>query len=198
MEPLGQERVNLFRTLFRGRENVFAKYWAVPNSSKSGYFPVYRLNDKQRILDDSVISFHLLGKELIGIYPLLSDNSTYFLAIDFDRERWLTEAGKVVNIALKLELQCYLERSKSGNGGHVWFFFETNIPAWKARRLGKYLLTQAKVTTRQTFDRMFPSQDEHHGKGFGNLIALPILVYILKSEQCQWNRRQKWLFAPLI
>lgn len=180
MTEIDQQKITLFRSLFRGRENVFAKYWAVPNSSKSGYSPVYRLNDKQNSLNDSVILSHLQGKELIGIYPLLSDNSTYFLAIDFDGVNWLTESTKLVNIAKTHDLPCYLERSKSGNGGHVWFFFETNIPAWKARRLGKFLLIQAKVTTRQTYDRMFPSQDEHHGKGFGNLIALPLQGEYLK------------------
>lgn len=121
------------------------------------------------------------GRELIGLYPLLPDNTCFFLAIDFDGPGWLNQAISVIDIAIKHHLPVYLERSKSGNGGHVWFFFETNIPAGKARSFGKLLLTGSGIRNRRIFDRLFPSQDERRGKGFGSLIALPLQGQYLKQ-----------------
>jgi len=172
--------INLFRTLFKGRIDVYAKFWKNPVNSKSGYAPVFTLNSNP-ILNDFVIKKHLLGKETIGIYPLLKDNATHFLAVDFDKENWLKESLLLIETANKYQLSCYLERSKSGNGSHVWFFFEAEIPAWKARQLGKYLLGQALPASHKAFDRLFPSQDEHSGKGYGNLIALPLQGEYLKQ-----------------
>ena len=168
-----QAKINLFKSLFRGRIDIYAKLWKNPINSKSGYAPVFTLNSGFA-LNDSVIKQHLIGKETIGIYPLLHNNTVYFLAIDFDRENWLKESLSLIEAANKYSLPCYLERSKSGNGSHVWLFFETEIPAWKARQLGKYLLSKALSTSHKAFDRLFPSQDEHSGKGYGNLIALPL------------------------
>ena len=102
------------------------------------------------------------------------------MAVDFDKENWLEESLQLIETANKFHLSCYLERSKSGNGSHVWFFFEAAIPAWKARQLGKYLLSQALQVSQKAFDRLFPSQDEHSGKGYGNLIALPLQGEYLK------------------
>lgn len=175
-------KIALFRSLFRGREDVYARYWQSPAKEKSGYSPVYRLNNQSEPLTDHVISSHLVGEQTVGIYPLLSDNTTYFLAIDFDKLNWLKESTTLLQAALKHDLPCSLERSRSGNGGHVWFFFDTNIPAWKARQLGKFLLSEANIFSRKTFDRMFPSQDEHTGKGFGNLIALPFQGETIKQD----------------
>ncbi len=168
-----QAKINLFKSLFRGRIDIYAKLWKNPINSKSGYAPVFTLNSGFA-LNDSVIKQHLIGKETIGIYPLLHNNTVYFLAIDFDRENWLKESLSLIEAANKYSLPCYLERSKSGNGSHVWLFFETEIPAWEARQLGKYLLSKALSTSHKAFDRLFPSQDEHSGKGYGNLIALPL------------------------
>ncbi|PIX68472.1 hypothetical protein COZ40_03080, partial [Candidatus Roizmanbacteria bacterium CG_4_10_14_3_um_filter_39_13] len=123
---------------------------------------------------DEVISSHLAGEQTIGVYPLFPDNTTSFLAIDFDGSNWLTLIQKVVTIASLNKLFCSIERSKSGNGGHLWFFFSERIPGFLARQLGKLLLRQSDITNRKTFDRMFPSQDEHTGKGYGNLICLPL------------------------
>jgi superfamily II DNA or RNA helicase len=166
--------IALFRSLFRGREDVYARYWQSVTNEKHGYAPVYRLNNQSEPLTDRVILSHLSGEQTIGIYPLLFNNTTYFLTIDFDGPGWLAESTKVHAVSSQLNLSCYPERSRSGNGGHLWFFFETAIPAWKARRLGKLLLHTSHIVTRKTYDRMFPSQDEHTGKGFGNLIALPL------------------------
>ena len=176
-----QAKINLFKSLFRGRIDIYAKLWKNPINSKSGYAPVFTLNSGFA-LNDSVIKQHLIGKETIGIYPLLHNNTVYFLAIDFDRENWLKESLSLIEAANKYSLPCYLERSKSGNGSHVWLFFETEIPAWEARQLGKYLLSKALSTSHKAFDRLFPSQDEHSGKGYGNLIALPLQGEYLKHS----------------
>ena len=174
--------IALFRSLFRGREDIYARYWQSATKEKSGYSPVYRLNKQSEPLTDQVILSHLAGEQTIGIYPLLQDNTTYFLVIDFDGSNWFTESTKLILICSIHQLPCYLERSRSGNGAHVWFFFERNIPGWQARQLGKYILSEAKIYTRKTYDRMFPSQDEHTGKGFGNLIALPLQGISIKQN----------------
>lgn len=179
LSGITQDRINLFKSLFRGRADIYAKLWKNPINSKSGYAPVFTLNSGF-VLSDSVIKQHLVGRETIGIYPLLHNNTVYFLAIDFDKENWLKESLSLIETASEYSLPCYLERSKSGNGSHAWLFFETEIPAWKARQLGKYLLSKALSTSHKAFDRLFPSQDEHSGKGYGNLIALPLQGEYLK------------------
>jgi len=114
---------------------------------------------------------------------LFPDNTTAFLAIDFDGSDWLILIQKVVVIAIDNGLFCNLERSKSGNGGHLWFFFSERLSAYKARQMGKLLLDQAGIKNRKTFDRMFPSQDEHTGKGYGNLICLPLQGKFVVEEK---------------
>jgi len=174
MERATSQQIILYRSLFNTRDDVFARYWENPSSKKSGYAPVYRINQRPQALTDEVISSHLAGEQTIGVYPLFPDNTTSFLAIDFDGSNWLTLIQKVVTIASLNKLFCSIERSKSGNGGHLWFFFSERIPGFLARQLGKLLLRQSDIANRKTFDRMFPSQDEHTGKGYGNLICLPL------------------------
>lgn len=169
-----KHQIDLYRSLFSARDDIFARYWEDLPSKKSGYAPVYRLNQSPQALSDSVIQTHLEGNQTIGVYPLFPDNATAFLAIDFDGSDWLILIQKVVTIAKINELPFAIERSKSGNGGHLWFFFSERLPAYKARQIGKLLLDQAGIKNRKTFDRMFPSQDEHTGKGYGNLICLPL------------------------
>lgn len=168
------DEIILYRSLFNTRDDVFARYWENPSNKKSGYAPVYRINQNPQSLTDEVISFHLKGDQTIGVYPLFSDNTTSFLVIDFDGSNWLALIKKVFTIASGNKLFCSIERSKSGNGGHLWFFFTERISGHFARQLGKLLLQQSSITNRKTFDRMFPSQDEHTGKGYGNLICLPL------------------------
>jgi len=168
------DQISLYRSLFNTRDDVFARYWENPSNKKSGYAPVYRINQSPQALTDEVILSHLAGDQTIGIYPLFPDNSTSFLVIDFDGSHWLTLIQKVVTITSANNIFCAIERSKSGNGGHIWFFFTERLPGFKARQFGKLLLQQSGITNRKTFDRMFPSQDEHTGKGYGNLICLPL------------------------
>src|SRR3989338_11476196 len=167
-------KMSLYRSLFHTRDDVFACYWENVSNKKSGYAPVYRINQSPQALTDTVILSHLNGDKTIGVYQLFPDNTTSFLVIDFDGSNWFTIAQKVLTIATIHNLFCAVERSKSGNGGHLWFFFAEKIPGFMARQFGKLLLHQAGITNRKTFDRMFPSQDEHTSKGFGNLICLPL------------------------
>lgn len=179
------DQVRLFRSLFHGRDDIFARYWYSTRTGKSGYAPARFHDNTSAPLTDDIIFSHLKGEALIGIYPLQKDNTTYFLAVDFDGDQWLAEANLLIGVAAKHGFSSALERSKSGNGAHVWFFFDTAIPAWKARQWGKYLLTEAGITRLSTFDRLFPSQDEHTGKGLGNLIALPLSgVHLPKGNSC--------------
>ncbi len=168
------DQLRLFHSIFRGRDDVFARYWHSARTGKSGYAPAKFHTGEYASLTDEIILSHLQGDALIGIYPLQKDNTTHVLAVDFDGDKWLPEAKLLLAVTEKHGIPHALERSKSGNGGHVWFLFETAIPAWKARQWGKYLLTEAGITKQSTFDRLFPSQDEHAGKGLGNLIALPL------------------------
>lgn len=183
MPNISVEDIKLYRSLFNARDDVFAHYWEDLPGKKSGYAPVYRLNQSPYILTDAVVQTHLEGNQTIGIYPLFPDNTTAFLAIDFDGSDWLSLIQKTVTIAKTNELSFAIERSKSGNGGHLWFFFSERIPACKVRQMGKLLIDQAGIKNRKTFDRMFPSQDEHTGKGYGNLICLPLQGKFVVEEK---------------
>lgn len=183
MGKIQPRQIELYRSLFNTRDDVFARYWISLDGKKSGYAPVYQINLKAKSLTDQVIQSHLEGNQIIGVYPLFPDNTTNFLAIDFDGNNWFELIKKVYGESIKNDLFCSIERSKSGNGGHAWFFFSEQISSFKARQFGKKLLSQVGVTNRQTFDRMFPSQDEHTNKGFGNLICLPLQGKLVLEEK---------------
>lgn len=192
-----QDRLKIYMSYFRGRNDIYAaKYF----SNKKGtfqYSPVClnkfnkkicllanggncqkctHFNAKQ--LTTEIILYHIQkSNNGIGIYPLLADNTCYFLAIDFDDDLWFDDLLSVYRIAKKYSISCVMEQSQSGMGGHLWIFFETPIKAHKARSLGDFLLKEAMRNNKNlsfySFDRMFPSQDFHTGKGYGNCIALP-------------------------
>ncbi len=191
-----RKRIALFRSLFRGREDIYARRWESPDG-RSGYMPAARKDwkainrskpeDRKKVdqktrqyfpLTDAVIENHLLGNETIGVYPLLPDETCWFLAIDFDKKTWQEDSRAFLDTCQELNVPAALERSRSGNGGHVWIFFDRAIPAITARKLGCVILTHTMERRHQlgldSYDRFFPSQDTMPKGGFGNLIVLPL------------------------
>ncbi len=190
-----QNHITLFKSLFQGRQDIYAVRWE--KEGKSGYMPAYKVDwsdynkhkaaggtfkdyTKKEYLPfgDEAIQNHLTGKETIGVYPLLEDNTSHFIAADFDEENWKESIQKLYSALIKFEIPAYIERSRSGNGGHLWVFFEENLPAEQTRKLMFELLREASIISHfekePSFDRLFPNQDFHSSKGLGNLIALPL------------------------
>lgn len=128
-------------------------------------------------LTGEVVKKHLLGVQVIGIYPILPENTSWFLAADFDGETWKREATAFIEACKTAGLVAYLERSRSGNGGHVWIFFSEPLPCYRSRQIGLELVRRAfnisEFEKEVSFDRFFPNQDTLSKAGFGNLIALP-------------------------
>jgi superfamily II DNA or RNA helicase len=201
------EKIAIFRGLFAGRTDVFPARWDNPKSGRSGYAPacsnewVRGVCGKPQVkcgecpsqafipVTNDVIECHLRGEDRVrrngregdfvaGVYPLLFDDTCRFLAVDFDGESWSTDAMAFLATARDLGVPVALERSRSGNGGHVWMFFSEAVPASDARRLGTLLLTRTMNRRPEigfkSYDRLFPSQDTMPSGGFGNLIALPL------------------------
>jgi hypothetical protein len=202
-EERARKRITLFRSLFRGREDVYARRWE-SDDGRHGYVPAAvkdwkairesRPEDRKKVdqktrrflpLTDAVIESHLLGKETVGVYPLLPDETCWFLAADFDKKTWEYDALAFLETCQELSVPAALERSRSGEGGHIWIFFERAVPAIIARKLGCVLLTQTMERRHQvgldSYDRFFPNQDTMPKGGFGNLIALPLQLAPRKS-----------------
>jgi hypothetical protein len=195
-------KIALFRSLFRGREDVYPRRFESRKTGKSGYAPacanewVQGICEKPRIkcavcphrrflpVTDEVIRWHLSGRDasdlpfVAGVYPLLLDETCFFLTVDFDKHGWQSDSIAFLRGCRRLGLTAALERSRSGRGGHAWLFFEHAVPAALARRLGSHLLTEAMEDRPDigldSYDRLFPSQDTMPQGGFGNLIALPL------------------------
>ena len=190
------EKVALIRRLFRGRDDVWALRWESKTSGKSGYSPAcaneWQLGicGKPRIkcgdcahrqlipVSDLVIYHHLAGTHTAGMYPLLEDDSCYFLAVDFDEAEWQKDASAFMRSCDELGVPAALEISRSRQGAHVWIFFASRVSAREARRLGTAIISYTCSRTRQlrlgSYDRLFPNQDTMPKGGFGNLIALPL------------------------
>ena len=200
-----QEKVALFQSLFQGRENVFARRWYSSTTQKSGYQPVCNREwnrefcDKRKYkcadcpnrqfapLTYNDIFNHLAGKDawgrdVIGLYPIRKDNTCYFLCTDFDDKScehgYKNDVLAFVNVCKTWNVPCYIERSRSGNGAHVWIFFDAPVTAFKARKLGNAILTEAMNCdvhmSFKSYDRFFPNQDTLPEGGLGNLVALPL------------------------
>lgn len=197
-----QEKIHLFKSLFRGRDDVYARRWE-STTGKSGYTPVCAYEWKQPIcqkpkikcsacshrtllpLTDQVLADHFDGKQVIGIYPMLMDETSSFLAVDFDKENWQEDVTAFIQVCKDFEIPYNIERSRSGNGAHVWFFFKTNVKASLARKMGSVLISKAMERRYEigmnSYDRMFPNQDTLPKAGFGNLIALPFQKQVAKK-----------------
>jgi hypothetical protein len=190
------EKVRLFRALFRGRQDVFPRLWVNAKSGKRGYAPACSnewapgLCGKPQVrcgecphqafipVEDRVILDHLQGRHVIGVYPLLEGDTCWFLAADFDKRSWREDAAAFLETCRQLELPAALERSRSGDGAHVWFFFTAVVEARTARRMACFLITETMSRRHElamtSYDRLFPNQDTLPRGGFGNLIALPL------------------------
>jgi len=189
------QSIELYKSLFRGREDLYAVRWE--KDGKSGYMPAYEVDwtnyekhkaqggnfgnykaKKHLLFDNTAIEIHLEGKATHGIYPLLEDNTSFFIAVDFDKRNWDESILKLHRTSENYEIPSYIEKSRSGNGGHLWVFFEEAFPAIQSRKIMFELLRQANIISHfekePSFDRIFPNQDFHSGKGIGNLIALPL------------------------
>ena len=195
-------KITLLRSLFRGREDVYAERWRTKDGTWA-YRPAGQKNwlavlasrpeDHKKVdretrtlypITDEVVRQHLAGRKTVGIYPLMVDETCWLLAADFDKTTWQEDSLAFLATCQRAGVPGYLERSRSGNGGHVWIFFERPISAVLARKMGCALLTQTMERRHHvgldSYDRFFPNQDTLPKGGFGNLIALPL----------QWMPRQ--------
>ena len=196
------DKIRLFRSLFRGREDVYPRRFENRRTGKSGYAPacanewVRGVCEKPHIkcsecphrrffgVTDQTVEWHLSGRDgisrefVMGIYPMLLDETCFFLAVDFDGATWKNDAAAFLEKCRHFEMPAAVERSRSGNGAHVWFFFEGAVSANLARKMGTFLLTEAMEGRPEigfkSYDRLFPNQDTLPRGGFGNLIALPL------------------------
>ena len=195
-------KIALFRALFRGREDVYPRRFESRRTGKTGYQPVCAnewvqgICEKPRVkcsdcphqrflsVTDDAIRWHLSGQDnegknfVMGIYPMLQDETCFLLAVDFDKEGWREDAKAFWETCRHLNIPAAVERSRSGNGAHIWIFFEQAIPASLARKLGSHILTETMERRPDiglnSYDRFFPNQDTLPKGGFGNLIALPL------------------------
>ena len=219
------DKIVLFRRLFRGREDVYPQRWESAKGT-SGYSPACGnewkpgichkprvkcgdCNQRQLLpVNDQVIYDHLAGKQTIGVYPLLSDDNCYFLTADLDEADWREDAKAFMQSCRELGIPAVLEISRSGNGAHAWIFFAEPVPAREARQLGAALISYTCDRTRQltlaSYDRLFPNQDTIPKGGFGNLIALPLQKQpresgrsVFVDEQLQPHSDQ-WAFLASI
>lgn len=199
---LPEAKISLFQSLFHGRTDVYARRFESRRTGKAGYQPacgnewVSGVCEKPRIkcsecrhqswlgVNEQTLRWHLSGQDesgrpfVMGVYPMLRDETCFFLAADFDGQEWQRDALAFSETAVRLGVAVALERSRSGEGGHVWIFFEEAVPCAVARRLGAYILTEAMESRPEigfpSYDRFFPNQDTLPRGGFGNLIALPL------------------------
>jgi superfamily II DNA or RNA helicase len=219
-------KIKLYLSLFKGREDVYATRWENKKRAGSGYSPVclnqwYKdlcgkpktpcskcKNSSYAPLNERVIEDHLRGNIIAGIYPMMPDETCYFLAIDFDKEEWQKDITIVRDSCNEFNIPVAIERSRSGNGGHAWLFFEDRIPATLARRLGTALLTNSMNKRHEirfkSYDRLFPNQDTLPKGGFGNLIALPFQKEARKRQNSEFidenfvSYSDQWAFLSTI
>jgi superfamily II DNA or RNA helicase/very-short-patch-repair endonuclease len=227
-----QTKIALFRSYFRGRDDVHARRFESRRTGRTGYSPacanewVRGVCEKPRVkcsacahqrflpLTDDVLRWHLVGQDdagcefEAGVYPMLRDERCWFLAIDFDKADWQQDTLAVRATCESLGLPVALERSRSGQGAHLWLFFDAPVPAALARKLGAHLLTETMERRPElgfdSYDRFFPNQDTLPTGGFGNLIALPLQARARQAGNslfvdAQFNPyRDQWAFLSSI
>src|SRR5712671_3711822 len=195
-------KIALFRSLFRGRDDVYPRRFESRKTGKAGYQPacgnewVRGICEKPKIkcsdcrhqrflaVTDEAIGWHLCGEDsdgkdfVMGVYPMLLDETCFFLCVDFDKAGWREDVTAILETCRALGIPAALERSRSGNGAHIWIFFDQALAASLARKLGAHVLTVTRERRPDigldSYDRFFPNQDTLPRGGFGNLIALPL------------------------
>lgn len=216
MPMITAQHARVLYSFFRGRKDVFSRR----NVNKDGrgvYYPVCenfwvqgkcprRDGEKVRCMDcpnrqwiplsQRVLMRHLKGadedgRDVVGIYPMLEDETCCFLVFDFDCHDeeihfdWRAEVSALRAICEHEGVDALVERSRSGKGAHVWLFFAEPISASDARRFGSCLLTKGAESVNQktfiSYDRMLPAQDHMPEGGLGNLIALPLQGRALRA-----------------
>jgi superfamily II DNA or RNA helicase len=180
------DKIGLFRSLFAGRDDVYGVRWENDRTRKSGWSPAVvggwvnakRPDREYEPFTDAVIERHLAGDVSAGLYPLLRNDRCRVLACDFDGGSWALDALAYLDACRQSGLPAVLERSRSGDGGHVWVFFSGAVLAADARKVGAAMLRRAMASRVEidlsSYDRLFPSQDVMPKGSFGNLIALPL------------------------
>lgn len=179
-----EEKIALFRSLFRGRDDVYPRRFESRKTGRGGYSPacgnewVRGICEKPKIkcsecphqrflpVADDVIRWHLSGRDgqgrnfVMGVYPMLRDETCFLLVADFDKATWKDDAAAFLETCRQINVSAALEQSRSGNGGHVWFFFNEAIPASLARKLGAHILTETLERRPDigldSYDRFFP------------------------------------------
>ena len=192
------EKIALFRSLFRGRTDVYPKLWESQKTDKKGYSPVcarewaHGVCQKPKVkcgectqrafvpVSDAIVRRHLEldGKLVMGVYPLLEGDTCWFVAADFDKASWMDDVAAFRETCRAFDVPVTVERSRSGNGGHAWIFFAEPVLAAVARKIASFILTETMSRRHEismdSYDRLFPNQDTMPRGGFGNLIALPL------------------------
>jgi superfamily II DNA or RNA helicase len=198
------EKVTLFRQLFRGRDDLYPKLWRNATTGRKGYAPacanewVRGICEKPRVkcgecpnqaflpVTDQVIRDHLQGRHVVGVYPLLTDETCWLVAADFDKRSWADDVLAFAETCRMIGAPAAVERSRSGQGAHAWFFFAAPVSATAARKMACHLLTETMSRrhelSMESYDRLFPNQDTLPRGGFGNLIALPLQHEPRQSE----------------
>ena len=205
------EKVRLFRALFAGRADVFARRYENAKKGTSGYSPFCRnqwssgcaLRRHGKCADcpvrqfvpvsDEAVRAHLRGKDanlkpfVMGIYPMSADETVRLAVIDFDESAWRRDALLVVRKARELALPPALEVSRSGRGAHLWFFFQSPVPARIARAALTHVLTRVleehPEVGLESYDRIIPCQDTLPRGGFGSLVALPLQAEARRADR---------------
>ena len=153
-------------TYFRGREDNCAIQEPPSNQ--------FRRLERGITKEDYIVE-HISGSTCYGFYLMLPDNTVYCSCIDFDNHvdnpdpDWRNKAEKTYFFLCELGYTPIVEISSSGNGAHVWLFFEQPIPAWLIRKFWKAVDSKIKVG----FKEIYPRQDTLRGKGVGSLVRLP-------------------------
>jgi superfamily II DNA or RNA helicase len=187
MASTPDDKIRFYLNLFRCRSDVYALRWENRRDGRSGWMPAIRGYWRKGMnradapylpLTPDVIAQHLRGEVHIGLYPLGDDDTCWWVAADFDKEAAMLDALAFTKAARAYKVPAALEVSQSGRGAHVWIFFAQASSAATARHIATSLLGEAFQLRGSmhlsSYDRLFPSQDVHTGRGMGNLIAAPL------------------------